>query len=214
MLHYQSLFSVFLFSVLISISACKDYSQARDSEKIILNTSNIEKEDTLFFSLDAALNSSDYNLIYELSLRDRGFKEFPKEIFLFKNLKKLDLTFNDIAKIPDDINKLSNLESLSLGWNYISEISSNIGELRGLKNLTLARNNIKELPSSICNLNKLKRLNLIENSLKDLPSCMKQLLSLEDLALSRQTPKISKKIIQKLKKDLPDCNIGYGRVID
>lgn len=40
-----------------------------------------------------------------LDLSNQKFKEIPKEIFTFSNLKSLDLSGNDIKVVPGDIKK-------------------------------------------------------------------------------------------------------------
>src|SRR5688572_19847800 len=41
--------------------------------------------------------------VIKLTLRKKKYKEFPKEIFKFRNLQYLDLSKNSIRELPDSI---------------------------------------------------------------------------------------------------------------
>ena len=57
-----------------------------------------------------------------------------------KSLKKLDLSWNDIANIPEWIGSLGSLEDLNLRGNQLSEIPESIRSIHSLKVLNVTLN--------------------------------------------------------------------------
>lgn len=86
----------------------------------------------------------------------------------FTNLKKLDLSFNKIAKI-DNLDTLSGLRELNLSYNRI-EVIENLNKLPNLKTLVLDNNKIKLL-ENLKNLRKLEVLSITGNLIEDLYIC-------------------------------------------
>ncbi len=58
--------------------------------------------------------------ITTIGLADQKLSHFPEEIFTFKHLQKLDLSFNRIQTIPDNIECLKDLQVLILRKNRIT----------------------------------------------------------------------------------------------
>lgn len=78
-------------------------------------------------------------------------------IFLFRNLKSLNLSRNYITTIPKELGKLTQLENLDLSHNAIRELPSELGNLTNLKSLNLKHNyDISNVPATFENLNKLE----------------------------------------------------------
>lgn len=86
-----------------------------------------------------------------------------------------------MPKIPDVIYNLVNLKRLNVSENEIKEISPNIEGLQKLEMLNLSRNELDLLPTSICKLSKLRKLYVNDNNLNfdGLPSGIGKLGSLE-----------------------------------
>ena len=105
--------------------------------------------------------------IEELALTNCHVKMLPTNFGELYNLKKLDLSDNDLFAIPDMFYNLSNLEELDLGSNEISEFTSDIGKLKNLRILNLRSNHISKLPKEIGQLSSLRSLNLSSNSFYD-----------------------------------------------
>ncbi|MFM1875716.1 MAG: hypothetical protein RL266_1453 [Bacteroidota bacterium] len=86
---------------------------------------------------DAAENA-DSVLYLDLSLQSPKLTSIPAGVFLFVNLKYLELGFNQIASINPQISKLENLEVLGLSGNkYLKSIAEEVFLLPKLKELHL-----------------------------------------------------------------------------
>ena len=94
-----------------------------------------ENEDyTGFRDIEEALKTP--NEVYLLDLEDQGLTQIPKEVFLFPNLKGLNLKYNDLTSIPDSIHLLKNLKVLSFAFNSIDFIPNSIpNSIASLTNL-------------------------------------------------------------------------------
>jgi Leucine-rich repeat (LRR) protein len=142
-------------------------------EGINQNKSDIQQKDLLdngkFSDLETALKKPES--VLELSLREKGYKEFPNEVFLFKNLKKLDLSMNPIEFIPEEIDHLEKLKILVIGNGSLKFISPEISRLKHLENLTLINNSIENVPASICE-SELGLINLSGNPIERWPDCL------------------------------------------
>ena len=101
-----------------------------------------------------------------------------------KQLKMLNLAFNELQSVPSSISSLKNLMYLNLGNNKIHSISESIGELHDLKQLYLQSNSFSTLPSSIEKLKNLEVLDLSSNRFEELPSFIGNLVNLKQLYLA------------------------------
>lgn len=83
----------------------------------------------------------------ELDLRRSGLQEFPEEIFNFTNLEELFIHFNEIEELPDKFNELQNLQELkkiNLTGNNIKTIYESIKNCKKLERLALYNNPISD----------------------------------------------------------------------
>ncbi len=119
----------------------------------------------------------------KLDLSDCELKTFPEEIFEFTWLEELSLksSLGYIKTLPDKFKDLKNLKSLDLRYNNISDISF-LKNLIKLQTLDLNGNNFSDI-SSLENLTNLRALFLIENNISDY-SFLKSLTNLQALFLS------------------------------
>lgn len=83
-------------------------------------------------------------LLQRLYLGNNLFKNIPKEVFLLKNLKILDMQYNQIAHISEDISKLEKLEIMYLNHNKNLETLpiEALKKLPNLKKIILKDTNI------------------------------------------------------------------------
>ncbi len=112
-----------------------------------------------------------------LILSEQNLRKIPKEVFTFKNLTSLNLTYNKLRRIPDEIEELKNLEDINLSYNRIKRVSKNITKLKQLKILIIRYNNLEQLPSSFIELRTLQVLNIDGNKIKDLKMPLSFLLT-------------------------------------
>lgn len=90
-------------------------------------------------------------------------KNFPQEIFNFKNLKTLIIWNSNIDFIPENIIYLQQLQHLEIVICPIASIKFDIGELENLEDLIISETLIHEIPLTVWQLKKLKHLDLSEN---------------------------------------------------
>lgn len=168
----------------------------------------IEKLDSLpvFKSLDAALKNPDQ--VYRLDLSKQKLKEFPKEIFRFKNLNELILDKNKITEIPDSIFTLKNLQKFSAERNEIEVFNIKITKLGNLVKLNLADNLIETIPDQIDDLEKLQYLILWDNPISYYPLSFANMTALKYLDLLNN--QMNAQTQQRLKTALPDCRIIFS----
>ena len=156
--------------LLVLFSASKLLSQNQLLDSLTLDTL------TAYTSIAEAMKAPD-NVI-KLELRRKKLKEFPKEIFQFKNLQYLDLSKNSIDEIPPAIAELKDLQILILSKNELESVPKEIGELKALQYLNLNQNELTSLPPEIGNLTSLKNMDLWSNNIDKYPSEMKNLKNL------------------------------------
>jgi internalin A len=146
----------------------------------------------------------------ELSLKKKGLKSIPSNVFNIESLEILDVSNNHIAEIPPDIARLPKLRVLLLSGNQVKKISHGMGQLINLKELNLSgcrltsipngvlqpenleiihldNNRILEIPADIRNLSNLRVLTLSSNVIKKLPDEIGQLHKLRYLKLERNS---------------------------
>jgi hypothetical protein len=118
-----------------------------------------------------------------LDFDDLRLKDLPVELFEFRTLIFLDLSYNELVNIPKEIFKLSELTELNLNYNRLVDIPREIGQLSKLTELYLSFNRLIDLPKEICQLNSLTKLLLDFNELVNIPKEIGQLSSLTILNL-------------------------------
>ena len=95
-------------------------------------------EDGWFDDLNEAAKTPDKVIYLALSMQHPKWTQVPVQAFDFINMKRLDLSFNQVASVADEISKLVNLEYLNLeGNHYLTKISDEIGKLTKLRELNL-----------------------------------------------------------------------------
>lgn len=88
--------------------------------------------------LEMAKTDLDSVLYLDLSLQSPKLKEIPAVVFSFKNLKYLELAYNQIGVVGDEIAALEQLEVLGLNGNkYLTSVSDKLVALSSLKELHL-----------------------------------------------------------------------------
>jgi len=125
----------------------------------------------------------------------------PNELFLFKNLKELNISNSKIS--VGELNKLAQLkqlEKLYIEDSNLKEFPSKLVELANLKELKLFRNNIFKLPKNFFKLNKLEYLNMESNNLTEFPKVVYKMPNLKVLYLEGNEIEHLKSKLNKFKQ--------------
>lgn len=154
---------------------CKNTAQAQLLDSLTLDTL------TAFTSLEDALKDPDK--VIKLELRRKKLKEFPREIFKFKNLQYLDLSKNSISTIPAEIAELKDLQYFSISKNGLESLPPQIGDCVHLYYLNANQNELTSLPPQIGKLEELRNLDLWSNNIENFPEDLKKLKNLKVLDL-------------------------------
>ena len=118
-----------------------------------------------------------------LDLSSNNLTPFPKAIGHLTQLEELDLRNNNLTSLPEIIGHLAQLEMLDLSSNKLTSLPDGICDLVQLKGLHVNDNQLAFLPGGIGNLTQLNWLNLRDNMLTSLPEGIGNLTQLERLYL-------------------------------
>ncbi len=121
------------------------------------------------------LKNKEYNSISSISLKECKLKSIPKDLFLFVNLKYLNLADNYLTRISPKIQDLQKLEILNITNNRLMSIPKEISALKEIKSLELSKNNLEIIPNEIGELISLRELGLSSNKIKELPESIGKL---------------------------------------
>ena len=93
---------------------------------------------------DMAKQNPDSVLYLDLSLQSPKLKQIPEAVYTFKNLKYLELAYNQIGSISDRVSELQALEVLGLNGNkYLTSVSDSVVKLKSLKLLQVSDTGMK-----------------------------------------------------------------------
>ncbi|OUT69173.1 MAG: hypothetical protein CBB76_08475 [Crocinitomicaceae bacterium TMED16] len=120
-----------------------------------------------YYSLKEALNVPKDSVFY-LKVSRKKLTEIPPEVFIFKNLKGLDLSKNLLVNISPKIAELSALEKLNLSKNRFEFFPKETSSLENLRVLILGGNKLGYIPLSISKHPKLEELDMYDNPIGDL----------------------------------------------
>ena len=99
------------------------------------------------------------------------------------NLRLLDLSAMQLARVPEEVTRLARLQMLYLSDNALTNLPAGVGALGGLTYLNLDRNRLAALPESMGDLRSLRWLRLNQNQLVALPGTVGALAQLQRLYL-------------------------------
>ncbi|CAI5718491.1 hypothetical protein KXD40_000149 [Peronospora effusa] len=130
-----------------------------------------------------------------LNLSSRDFHTFPDEIFRLYELldedehswecavlRKLDLSYNEIAELPSQVETLKYLISFKMRHNHLQQLPLALWNLETLTSLDLSNNKLEGcLSEQLGKLYKLRELGLEGNMLTKLPDSIGELVHLEVL---------------------------------
>lgn len=114
------------------------------------------------------------SIITELNLASLYINEIPAEIRGLKNIRKLDLSYNDISIIHFGVLvEFDSLKDLRLEGNNITQVSDSISLLEALEAFDLSSNLIDSLPKTIYDLTMLRDLDISNTGVKKLSGNIK-----------------------------------------
>jgi internalin A len=120
----------------------------------------------------------------ELDLSGLGLTELPPELWQLRNLRWLNLFYNQLTSLPSEIGQRTGLQALWLNGNLLRELPPEIGQLNQLGVLLIESNQLSSLPPQIGKLESLISLQLYGNELSELPPEIGQLTNLKELDVS------------------------------
>ena len=107
-----------------------------------------------------------------LDISNNNLEELPNSFYLLTKLEHLKLDYNKFQTLPKVLAEIRSLSTLSISHNKIEEYSEALGSLINLESLDLSSNNLSKLPYSFVRLNRLRELNLAENKFDIIPECV------------------------------------------
>jgi Leucine-rich repeat (LRR) protein len=119
----------------------------------------------------------------DLNLEYNEIQYLPENINLLKKLRKLNLNYNLIESLPKSFSKLK-LNSLQINWNELNSIDE-ISEIKSLECLSAEYNNINKFPN--INNTRIYNIFLNNNQIEILPSIMSEELLMLNLSKNKIT---------------------------
>ena len=152
-----------------------------------------------------------------LEISECSILGFPNSISELVNLKVLRFNWNGFRGKNDNVSwkyeikkicNLNKLEVLDLSYyNTIIKVPSNISCLKNLKELNLSTSIVFKLPNNIYKLKNLEILNIGQTGISILPERIIKLKKLKKIVLTDF--KIEQNFVDKLKEQMPECEIYY-----
>lgn len=124
-----------------------------------------------------------------LDISNNNLKELPSSFNLLTKLEHLKLDHNEFQTLPKVLAEMRSLKTLSISHNKLEEHSEDLGSLINLETLDLSSNNLSSLPYSFVRLNRLRELNIAENKFNIIPECIingMRNLEILDLSLNKR----------------------------
>ena len=119
-----------------------------------------------------------------LNLSYNNLTQLPVEIRHLTQLTTLNLSHTNLTHLPVEIGQLTQLTTIYLSNNKLTQVPVEIWQLAQLTTLDLQANKLTQLPVEIGQLTQLTTLNLYCNKLTHLPVEIGQLTQLTELYLS------------------------------
>jgi Leucine-rich repeat (LRR) protein len=128
---------------------------------LIYNPVVFAQDNTIVFKWEELREiAHDPDTVYHISFRKEGLTALPNELFVYKNLKSLDIS-----------------------KNHIRELSDSLASLKQLRNINLERNKLDKFPLVFCRMMELRTINLGLNAIENIPICIEGIKHLENLLL-------------------------------
>jgi internalin A len=119
-----------------------------------------------------------------LDLLGLGLKTLPRSIVDIKDLRILQLSYNQLTELPKFIGDLTEIQELDLSCNSLTSLPLCIGELPKLVTLDVSGNQLSQIPETLSNARVIQRLDLSDNRLPVLPAWLRRFGALQFLDVS------------------------------
>lgn len=117
--------------------------------------------------------------LYSIEIEQDSRSDFPKQLFLFPDTKRIVLDYCLFEKIPDDFIKYEKLEELKIRNCYKLDYEDLFTKLnKNLKDVILYSDSLRSLPKSLSQHINLKSMDCSNNLIEFVP---KEILTLENL---------------------------------
>lgn len=103
----------------------------------------------IFMKMQSIVKGKTIKQVKKLNLSGQNLTEIPAYVFEYTNLTKLVLSRNSISKIPKEIAKLKKLEVLDLTYNNLTEIPAPVFKLPKLRVLSVGHNELRKFPKQL-----------------------------------------------------------------
>lgn len=119
-------------------------------------------------NLDSTLAQLSLYELVDISLRECAIKILPATIGHFAQLRRLDLSDNQLSELPAEILQLQELVHLLVEYNRLKYLPREIGRLSNLRYFELGSNQLTALPKSLDRLsNQFVSLSLWKNNFSE-----------------------------------------------
>lgn len=98
------------------------------------------KDSIRFLTIAEALALNNPESVQFVVDYNQGYKELPKALYQFPNLKQLELAGNKIKRLPEDITQFKHLDYLDLSDNRLRKLPESIFQMEQLKYIVLVNN--------------------------------------------------------------------------
>lgn len=103
----------------------------------------------IFMKMQSIVKGKTIKQVKKLNLSGQNLTEIPAYVFEYTNLTKLVLSRNRICKIPKEIAKLKKLEVLDMMYNELIEIPAPVFKLPRLRVLSVGHNKLRKFPKQL-----------------------------------------------------------------
>lgn len=148
---------------------------------LFLLPNSFGQEFRMFTSLEEAATVHP-DSVFRLDLSKHKLQTVPSEIYVFKNLRELNLSQNKLTSLPDEF-FLPNLQILNLEKNNLDTFSNSICKNTTLQYLYMGKNDVAVVPECMGNLTELIVFDIWFNPIRELPLSMTNLKKLRHMDL-------------------------------
>ncbi|KAG8596003.1 hypothetical protein GDO81_001702 [Engystomops pustulosus] len=142
--------------------------------------------DTTLEILDTHLRNSSISKWSASKEEEPETSKFIFSLWCLRNLRELNLSFNNLKNIPPELGDCENLLKLDLSGNLeLSELPFELSNLKKVTFVDLSANKFSSVPICVLRMSNLQWLDISSNNLKDLPQDIDRLEGLETLLMQK-----------------------------